>query len=463
MSGLFALLSRGAMSLQTQSAYSSTVAHNLSNSNTPGYARQRAEISAALPADRVGNSFIGGGAALQGITQARDRFLEAQMPAAISQEASSSTESQTLQAVTALDLDNSVAPALSNFYAQMRALAQNPGSPNYRTAAVSAAQQLALTFNRTANAIEAARTGVDDKLQADLPELNQSLQQIATLNSKIRQNSAAGASPNDLLDARQKLADRVAQLTGATPVANGEGDLNLTLADGTALVAKDKASTFSVLPDAANNGHFRLYVQKPDGSPAAPVAGTPGGELGGLIKARDGALKTAGASIDQLAFDFSTSVNTISQAGVGLDGSGGRDLFTVTATASGAAKSMTLNTDIAADPNLFPAGTTSSTGDATNVQAMINTESTVLSSGATASGTLSAITTAFGAATQRAKSANEADTAMLGNLTSMRDSVSGVSVDEELVNMQKAQRGYEAVSKVIKAADAMLETLMGLK
>ena len=97
------------------------------------------------------------------------------------------------------------------------------------------------------------------------------------------------------------------------------------------------------------------------------------------------------------------------------------------------------------------------------VQAMIATESQNLSSGTTASGSLARITAQFGSTTARAASMHEGDSAMLDHLDGMRQAASGVSVDEELVNMQKAQRAYEAVTRVIKTADEMLNTLMSIK
>lgn len=463
MSGLLALLQQSASSLQAQSAYSSTVAHNLSNSNTIGYSRQRAEIAAVTPADRFGSSFIGRGAVLQAVSQARDRFLEAQMPGAIAREMASGTEAQTLQSVGALDLENSVAPALSAFYGQLRSLAQNPGSANYREAAVGAATQVAASFNRTAQALQGARDGIDQKIEGRLSEINEATRQVASLNAQIRQARATGGEPNDLLDARTRLGDRLAEWTGAAPVPNAAGDLNLTLSDGTSLVAAERAAQFSVLPDPANGGHLQLYMQKPDGSVRRPLDVQPGGELGGLLSARDGALQTAEAQLDQLAFDFSGAINAAAQAGFGLDGGTGRSLFVTSATASGAARQLAVNSAIAADTSLFPAGATTAPGDPGAVQAMVATESINLSNGTTVAGSLSRITAEFGAIAERAATMHDGDTAMLGHLDGMRQAASGVSVDEELVNMQKAQRAYEAVTQVIKTANEMLDTLMAIK
>lgn len=463
MSGLLALLQQSAMSLQAQQSASSTASHNLSNANTVGFSRQRADLAAVTPAERVAGSFLGRGAMLFAVSQARDRFIEAQIPAALGRESKSGTEAQTLKSVTALDVNNGLAPAISEFYTQLRALAQNPSSMSYRSGAVSAANQLALTFNRTATAIEAARTGIDSGIEGRLGEVNQAAQEVARLNTAIRDARASGAEPNDLLDARLRLGDKLATMMGATPIANKEGDLNLALPDGTALVTAGRASTFSVLPNPANSGLAQIYVQKLDGTSRAPLSGAPGGEVGGLLSARDGALKKASDELDQLAFDFTGVVNTASQAGFALDGSTGRDLFSGVTGVTGAARAMKLEAAIGADPALFPGGNSAAPGDGTAVQAIIGTGDLTLSSGTTVSGALARITSDFGATASRVATMNEGDLAITGQLQSMRESASGVSIDEELVNMQKAQRAYEAVTRVIKTADEMLQTLMSLK
>lgn len=465
MSGLLALLSRSAGSLQTTQAWTATISNNISNSQTPGYARQRAELAAVLPADRYGTAFIGRGVTLQSITQARDRFLEAQLPGVIGRNASSSTQAQLLQSVTAIDVDNGVGPALSNFYAALRSLAQNPGSQNYREAAVGSARALATSFNSVGQQLGGARAAIDARLSGTLPEINQAAEQLAALNIKVREARAGGGPPNDLLDARTRLGDRLAELTGATAVPNSDNDLNLVLPGGTALVTGNYASKLSALPDASNSGHLRLLITQPDGSGPQALGTPPGGALGGMLSARDGALRTAEASIDQLAFDLMGSMNAVHSAGYALDGTTGHLLFTGSATAAGASLALGVDPALTADVSLFAAASSAATvpGDATNLQALINTERVPLSTGLDVGATVARITSQYGTAASSAQAASEADATVLNHATSLRQSVSGVSVDEELIDMQRAQRAYEAISKVIKAADSMLETLMSLR
>ncbi|HEY0713669.1 MAG TPA: flagellar hook-associated protein FlgK, partial [Polyangia bacterium] len=129
MGDLFAILTQGGNSLAAHRAASATASHNIQNANTPGYARQRAELTAVLPGDDIGHGQVGRGVSLLNITQARDKFIEAQLPTALGNHAKSAAQAETLEAVTTLDpnAENGLAANLGKLYAPMRQLSQNPG------------------------------------------------------------------------------------------------------------------------------------------------------------------------------------------------------------------------------------------------------------------------------------------------------------------------------------------------
>lgn len=470
MSDLLAILSQGAASLAAQTAAAATASHNLQNANTPGYARQRAVISATLPADTTGNAWIGRGSVLQTVTQARDRFLEAQIPAQLGLSAHSAASSDALQAVTALDPSaaGNLNDALSSFYAALRAAAQSPADAGLRQAAVSASRSLALTFQRTRAGIEAARSGVDARLGGDVAEVNDLARQVADLNGQVRTaRTVGGAEPNDLLDARQKAVDRLAELTGVAPVTTSEGDVSLFLPGGSALVSGLQASSFSTQPDPANDGHLMLQLKGPNGS-AQAFTGI-GGELGGAIDARDGALKTAVTGVDTLAWDLAGAVNAVHAAGYGLDGTTGDVLFDAGPSLAGAAGRIDVSAAVLADPRRLAAAsaatgpTSAAPGDATNLQRLVDTERATLSNGLDAFAGLSKLTSDFGAAASTAQAFADHDAAMKDNLLQLRESTSGVSIDDEMIELQKAQKAYQAISKVIQASSDMFDTLLSLK
>lgn len=465
MTGLLSLLGQAAGSLGTTQSWTSTVSQNLTNANTPGYSRQSANIAAVLPADMIGNSYLGMGSVLQSVTQSRDRFVEAQMSGALGNQSYSSAQMNALQSITSFDTGNGIGPALSTFYSKLSALAQDPGSASLREAAVASASTLTNTFNSTATELAGTRSALDSQITGKLSEINTDAAQVAQLNLQIRQAKANGGSPNDLLDARQKLADRLSTLTGAHNVANSEEDMNLVLPGGVSLVSAGQSAVLSTQPDPANRGHVALYAKAPDGSGPSLISNQPGGELGGLFAARDGGLKTAEASVDQLAFDLGTSLNTVHSAGYALDGTTGRPLFNMAATSLGAAGTISVNQAITGNVSLLAASSSAATvpGDHTNLQAMIDTQSVALSTGSNPIDTFSGITAAYGTSAASAQAVNEGDSAILTNVTAMRASVSGVSIDEEMISLQQAQRSYEAITKVISTANTMLDALMALR
>ncbi len=155
----------------------------------------------------------------------------------------------------------------------------------------------------------------------------------------------------------------------------------------------------------------------------------------------------------------------MSSAGFAQDGTTGHNVFSVGATSANAAAQIAVDPTLLANPALLPASSSAAglPGDNTNVNAMIATEQTALAGGSSPETTFSNIVASFGAASQRASAMSDQDGALLDNLTNLRESTSGVSLDEEMVNLTSAQRAFEAVSKVITTADSMLDTLMSLK
>jgi len=187
--------------------------------------------------------------------------------------------------------------------------------------------------------------------------------------------------------------------------------------------------------------------------------------LGGSFSARDATMGAASTALDTLAFDFASSINTVHSAGFAQDGTTGHAMFSVGATSASAASLIDIDPALLADPGLLAASSSAAglPGNNQSALALIATERTALAGGADPATTFTNIISSFGASAQRAKAMSDQDGALLTNLTQMRESVSGVSLDEEMVKLTASQRAFEAVSKVITTADSMLDTLMSLK
>jgi flagellar hook-associated protein 1 FlgK len=217
--------------------------------------------------------------------------------------------------------------------------------------------------------------------------------------------------------------------------------------------------------DPTNKGHLDILFSPSDGS--APVVikqSDLGGQIGGLVSARDGVLGQASTDLDTLAFDFARKVNAQNRAGFDLNGNQGGDVFTIGVASSNAAASITVDSAMAANPSLLAAASlpTSGPGDASNLAAMVSTQSALLSNNLDVTQGMARIVSDFGAAALDAQNAVSFNGSVLQGLQNARNSASGVSLDDEMVSLTQEQHAYEAMAKVINAAGSLLDTLIGM-
>lgn len=443
-----------------------TASHNIANANTPGYSRQEAVATETSPSEAAGtNSYIGRGVTLQGVVQSRDAFVEAQLNVAYNNSSSTAAQSDALSTVTALDPQGrgSVTNALGAFYSALRDLNQNPGDLGLRRAVVESARTLADAFNTTVNSISTARTAIDQTLTSVVDKVNGLVASVADLNKRISLAVNSGRTPNDLLDIRQSALDQLAQLVGIRPVPDSHGSVNLVLPGGTCLVSGTVPSFLTIQANLTNSNHLDIVFAPQDGGAKVVLAQNElGGQMGGLLAARDNTLGAAEASLNTLAYDFSTAVNDQHSLGYAVDGSSGHAMFTSLSGPTAAAKNIAVDPDVDADPTLVAAaGTTGGgTGDATNLQRIIETESLKLSNGLNAQQGFAKLTSDFGIAVNTVNDHAAFDKNLLNDITNARESASGVSSDDEMINLTQAQNAYNALSKVIVTTNAMLDSLM---
>jgi flagellar hook-associated protein 1 FlgK len=354
---------------------------------------------------------------------------------------------------------------MSAFYSSLTAMAQNPGDSSLRRSVIGSATALASTFNGTSQALEQARSGIDASMAGAVQQVNSILAQVADLNRRISVAQATGGQPNDLLDQRHNLMDQAAQLIGTTQVPDDHGNISLVLPGGTTLVSGISAATLTMQSDPTNKGHLDILFSPSDGS--APVVikqSDLGGQIGGLVSARDGVLGQASTDLDTLAFDFARKVNAQNRAGFDLNGNQGGDVFTIGVASSNAAASITVDSAMAANPSLLAAASlpTSGPGDASNLAAMVSTQSALLSNNLDVTQGMARIVSDFGAAALDAQNAVSFNGSVLQGLQNARNSASGVSLDDEMVSLTQEQHAYEAMAKVINAAGSLLDTLIGM-
>lgn len=444
----FSSLGIGSSALQAAQRAVEVAAHNVANSNTAGFTRQRLAVSTATPTPGTlgmrGDGQRGTGVTVISIDRLRDRLADVafRSEAAVSGAASARS--------SALDRTESVLgayaegtpEALSRFLAAWDQLSLNPTDPAMRTSVLATGQQLATGIAGTAAGLTAVGDEVALRISDGVDEANGLLEHVARLNLTIADATSSAQVPNDLYDQRDVALDRLSQLLG-TRVVRGEDNTVEVWAGNVRLVDEGTARTLVTSSDAGGP-----LVQLDDGTPLPS-----GGESGGYLAVARVDLPAYRAQLDALAVGLRDAVNAVHGAGAALDGSAGGDFFTATSAA-----------DFAVRADLGPEGIAASlsgaASDGNNALAMSALRTSPAVNGATAGEALRAFNGRVGQAASDAR--RGASTAGLGleSAAQSRAALNGVNVDEEMVDLVRYQHSYEAAARVIAIVDSMLDTLI---
>jgi len=457
MSSLFSLLGVARDGMQAQSSGVSVTGQNIANVNTPGYVR-RGVLLSARPFGRDSN----GGVSVNGISRTFSRFAHGRVVEEHGRRGAASARASALSTTEAAIAPSSgtISDRVNSFFQSLDTLSGAPSDTSARLAVLQRAGALAQQVSTTASDLAAQRDGLFDQARGVAGEVNERLARIATLNRSIAEATSLGDAGADLRDQRDQLVQEVGDRLGARAVEDASGQVTLFSA-GTVLVEGGNASSVSVTLDPANN--LRLQVQQPGGATTDATAAMTQGTLGGLREARDVDVPSVQAALDRFAFDLSTAVNTAHASGFGLDGVTGRNLFSAPAVAAGAARAMALNPALAGQPDRVGAAGAATDLPGGNTVAL---QLAGLSSRALAGGTtppaerFGAVASDLGVRLQAANAEEQLRDETVQQAETLRESASGVSLDEEMVNLSKFQRAFEASTRVLRVADELLDTLM---
>jgi flagellar hook-associated protein 1 len=224
----------------------------------------------------------------------------------------------------------------------------------------------------------------------------------------------------------------------------------------------DGVDTRKLSVDLAADGSLRLLSAREGDSPTEVTQFLSGGRLAGIKEARDVDLFDVHERFDQLVFDVATSVNTQHAAGFGKDGLSGRNLFDVPAITLGPARGIAVSSQVAGNPDAIAAAEAAGSvpGGTGNAVALANLWNQPLSGGRSAAETYGDIVGDIGQRKAAVALAVDTQNAVKEQIQAMRESVSGVSLDEEMVSLTKYQRAYEAAGKVLSTVDELLQDLI---
>ncbi len=457
MPGTFFGITIGQSGLAAAQLGEDITGQNIANAGTPGYSVQTLDQTASDPytnADRatlLTPGLIGTGVSIRSIQRAGDQFLDTQVRDANSGLQGQTAQSDALKQVGSVFGEPSATglnAALTSFFNAFHDLANSPESAGVRAATVQQGVSLAHTFGTVSAGLASVASGVAGRTASAVSEINSDSAQIAALNVSIRASTRGGQTPNDLVDRRGVLLDKLAGLTNILVQNTADGGVNVSVGS-TALVAGSDSFAASL--------------------PSLLAAGVSGGTLGGLHAAslQVAALQT---QLHAAAASVASQVNAAQANGLDLSGNPGTPFFT--ATAGSEAGTLAVSADLLAHPDHLAAASvpappaTFGAGDGSNAQAVAGLLTrTVTAAGDPLAGQsiqsfYQATVSTAGSEAAAALAGQKTAQAIQTQFSNQRSSETGVSTDTELANLLKYQRAYQASARVITTADDLIGTLI---
>ncbi|MBR5033621.1 MAG: flagellar hook-associated protein FlgK [Treponema sp.] len=333
MGSTFSGIELGKRSIMAQTDAITTAGHNISNANTEGYSRQRVQIKEFDPlyrpdmtrAERPGQ--IGQGVDVQSITRVRDELLDKRIVAQANQETYWQTRSDyytMLEQIYNEPDDISVRYNMDKFWESWQELSINPESQAARQAVVTRGQTLTESINQRWESLKGVSDLVDGDIEATVAQVNDLARQIAALNAAIVESKGVGDSPNDLLDRRDLLVDKLAKLVNVT-VDHRDPDEFEVHVDGLVLVQGGIAREIGFQLRDDDSGYNKL-IWKDTGKDAIFT----GGKLGALVELRDVDIRNEIQQLNTMTMNFADLVNDIHRSAVGANKVTGLDFFVQT-------------------------------------------------------------------------------------------------------------------------------------
>ena len=476
---------KGMMAQQTSISVTS---HNIANANTDGYSRQRVNLQTSIPISGIaqGTGQMGSGVEIAEIFRLKDDFLNYQVRKETSARENWNAVSNTLQKIETVFMEPSATgfnEVLNQFWSDWQELSKFAESSPIRTSLKESAVSLTDSLRQMSAKLTEIRNDAQTQINLKIPEINSIAGSIDHLNEQIVGVKLTGQNPNDLLDQRDQALEQLAALANITVTdlqdVNGKYTGAIEVKLGT-LTIVDSSGAKTISSTDVNSSSVQ------------------GGELAGLLKVGGTADSTDAVQhyidkLDTLAVGIAKAVNEIHATGKALDGTLGQDFFVFKDASNNlidlttvdwdnpfanglSAANIFVNPDIEGDVSKIAAAEGTGTfleGNGTTALQIAQLRNTYfeydsvnkvlqdLSTGQITLGMFySDMIAELGSSSREAQRMVINQEALVEQSQTRRESIRGVSLDEEMANMVLYQHAFDSSARVISVMDEMLNTIV---
>ncbi|OUM97585.1 MAG: flagellar hook-associated protein FlgK [Firmicutes bacterium ZCTH02-B6] len=450
--------------LQAQMRALDVVGHNIANANTPGYSRQVAVFGTTdpYPAPSLNSTIhagqVGTGVQVEAIRRLRDEFVEMQLRNETESLGRWNARYEALQQVELFlqePSDTGLRDALDQFWQSLQDLHQQPESDAARAVVRERALLLAASFQHVHKQLTDLRLDLNRSVALEVQKINTLAERLANLNAQIHRVHLSGQAPNDLLDERDQLILELAEIVDISVIERDNLTVQISV-NGFSIVDGEQWVRLEAKGDSGNDNLLSVYW----GLTGQKLEMT-NGRLAGVLEARDELVAGYLTQLDKLAETIINEFNAVHRAGYTLeqDASGpiqGGDFFV-----GAGAKDIWVHDSILGNLRLIAAskdGTPGSGENAVDLAAVFHTPDVI--DGVSIADYLRSMISGIGVTTQQARSMVASQSALVDHLHTRREAVSGVSLDEEMIDMVRFQQAYAAAARLVTAMDEALETII---
>ena len=482
------LFSIGRSGLTVSKKSLETTSHNIANANNEGFTRQRITHETNTPIAE-GSDVRGTGVNVQGIKRVHDELVEKKLNHAIS--GHGFNEERSFQLSKVEEIFNEVNSEglnkiLNRFFNSFRELSNQPENESVRNIVRENARIVIRDFQRVREALHTVEQSIDNKLEDSVIDINSMAEKIAALNVEIARLEVGSGEANDLRDQRDMAIKSLSEYFKVKTYQDEKGQFVVNIDGAGSLVAGNIVSRLKVgkvLPEGFSNeerAKAEIFFETRGDNPISAKLAK--GKLGGALLSRNHEIDNLKKQMDHLAYGLSKATNAIHRRGFkniryptdpqgnailapSLGKITGINFFKEPTSEHRAAEYLELSDDVKADLNNIATGLEPNKPGDNRIAIAISKlqHEKVLEDGTTTfeEQYLKSVGN-IGLSTSKAKIDTEQSQGILAQARSIRERVSGVSLDEETANLVKYQHAYEASAKVIKTADEMFTTVLGM-
>lgn len=450
------LLSIGASGISAYKTALAAISNNVANSETPGYARrsttQREQPTALPMVPTYRGTSVFGGTQITAITRAYSEFRDREVHASSAEAGRTEARARWLLTTeNALDDgDIGIGSRLTAFYNAADALAADPTGAMPRRAFLNALDEAATAFRTSAQGLADAANGISKEAQSAVDSLNGNLDALAKLNLAIRRSENGGAAQAGLLDQRDRLVDQISAVVNIDASFEVDGTVSLKLAGNSDSLLLSGVQSHPVTIGQDGSGRLTLYGTLGNGS--GPIA-LPGGAIGGLVEMST-MVADRRATLNAIAADFTTTINSWSASGLDANGNAGQPLLTIGATgAASIAIAVALTNGDAVAAASTDGTTVTPNGNLLTLQG--------LRAGG-AEDRMAALVAGHAQATASARTEADVTATRRDGALASRDEVTGVDLDREAAELLRFQQAYNGSAKILQVARETLQSIFDL-